>query len=90
MAEWRGRDLKVASQIPDIDLLIIAVKKVRNTGFSCDSAQEVEPLTPHPQCLGFRSTESSFHLKKLIYFVLGLVAVAKYLKGFLSLSKSGF
>jgi hypothetical protein len=28
VTEWKGRDLKLADQIPDIDLIIIAVQKV--------------------------------------------------------------
>ena len=29
VSEWRGRDLKLVNQIPNIDLLVIAVKKVQ-------------------------------------------------------------
>jgi hypothetical protein len=29
VTDWKGRNLKVANQIPDIDILIIAVQKVR-------------------------------------------------------------
>jgi hypothetical protein len=28
VTEWKGRDLKPANQIPNIDIIIIAVKKV--------------------------------------------------------------
>ena len=28
VTEWKGRDLKLANQIPNIDILVIAVKRV--------------------------------------------------------------
>ena len=30
VTEWKGRDLRLANQIPDIDVLVIAVQKVNN------------------------------------------------------------
>ena len=29
VTEWKGQDLKLADQIPNIDILVIAVKRVR-------------------------------------------------------------